>query len=48
MICLDPPPTWIKLTALETVYGAAPERIFFASTTSHRSHQPYGKIEQPI
>ena len=49
VICLDPPPTWIKLTALETIYGAAPERTFFASTTSHYGRiNAYGKIEKPM
>ena len=49
VICLDSAPTWIKLNALETIYGEAPERTFFASTTSHYGRiNAYGKLEQPM
>lgn len=39
VICMDPAPTWIKLTTLDTVSGPDLPRTFYASTTSH-----YGKI----
>jgi hypothetical protein len=49
VICMDPAPTWIKLNALETVYGEAPERTFFASTTSHYGRiDAYGGVEKPM
>lgn len=49
VICMDPAPTWIKLNALETVYGQAPEPTFFASTTSHYGRiDAYGKLDQPM
>lgn len=49
VICMDPAPTWIKLKALGTVYGVAPERTFFASTTSHYGRiDAYGKPERPM
>ena len=49
VICMDPAPTWIKLKALETVYGEAPERTFFASTTSHYGRiNAHAKLDQPM
>ena len=40
VICMDPPPTWIRFRALQTVYGDPMPRHFYASTTSH-----YGRID---
>jgi hypothetical protein len=37
---MDPAPTWMKLRALETVFGTPMPDTFFASTTSH-----YGAID---
>lgn len=48
-LCMDPAPTWIKLQAMETVYGASPPRTFFASTTSHYGRiDAYGEPEKPM
>ena len=40
VICLDPPPTWVKFRALQPVYGGPAGGTFYASTTSH-----YGKMD---
>lgn len=40
VLCMDPPPTWIKFRTLQTVYGEPMPKTFFASTTSH-----YGRID---
>jgi len=40
VLCMDPAPTWMKLRALETVFGTPMPDTFFASTTSH-----YGAID---
>lgn len=40
VICMDPPPTWIRFRTLQTVYGEPLPNNFYASTTSH-----YGKID---
>ena len=40
VLCMDAPPTWMKLRNLATVYGEPPAATFYASTTSH-----YGAID---
>ena len=40
VICMDPPPTWVKFRTLQPVYGEAGDGTFYASTTSH-----YGKMD---
>ncbi|MBW8368231.1 MAG: hypothetical protein K0M70_10275 [Arenimonas sp.] len=49
VLCMDPAPTWIKLQARETVYGASPPGTFFASTTSHGGRiDAYGTPRKPM
>lgn len=40
VICMDPPPTWVRFRARQTVYGEPTPERFYASTTSH-----YGKMD---
>lgn len=40
VICMDPPPTWVRFRTLQTVYGEPMPERFYASTTSH-----YGKMD---
>ena len=40
VLCMDPPPSWVRLRTLQTVYGEPMPARFYASTTSH-----YGKMD---
>lgn len=49
VICMDPPPTWVKFRTLQPVYGGPSARTFYASTTSHYGKMDaYGFAEKPM
>lgn len=49
VICMDPPPTWVRFRTLQTVYGAPLPERFYASTTSHYGKMDaYGLAEGPM